>query len=119
MKYDSWQPPSRPHTTFPDTREHGSTTAAKVSTQGLERQDRSSVWFSLKRHGGSVILHHRHIRPVLVRAWSRPMEGITAAIWASGTTIAVGRQILSGRDRPQQAHTDAVRPAHGPLRSLR
>jgi hypothetical protein len=30
----------------------------------------------VNRRGGSVVLHHRHIRPVLIRDWSRPMDGI-------------------------------------------
>jgi len=87
MKYDSWQPTSRPRTTFPDTREHGATRPAKISPQSLDRHDRSALWFAANRRGGSVILHHRHIQPVLVRDWSRPMDGIAATIWASRTTI--------------------------------
>jgi hypothetical protein len=86
MKYDSWRPPSRPQTTFPQTREHGSTSPPKTSPQSLDRQERSAVWFSVNRRGGSIILHHRHIRPVLIREWSRPMDGMTATILASRTT---------------------------------
>ncbi len=41
----------------------------------------------LYRRGGRVILHHRHIRPVLIRDWSRKMDGTDAAIWASQTTL--------------------------------
>ena len=37
MKYDSWRAPSRPHTTFPDTRQHRSGPPATTSTQSLER----------------------------------------------------------------------------------
>ena len=33
-----------------------------------------------------VILHHGHIRPVLIRDWSRSMDGIAATIWADQTT---------------------------------
>jgi hypothetical protein len=86
MEFDSWRPPSRPRTTFPDTREHGSTSPPKTSTQSLERQERGAAWFSLNRRGGNVILHHRHIQPVLIREWSTPMGGITATILASRTT---------------------------------
>ena len=75
MKYDSWRPPSRPQTTFTQTREHGSSTPAKVGTQSIERQQRGAVRFAVNRRGGSVILHHRHIQPVLVREWSPPMDG--------------------------------------------
>jgi len=25
----------------------------------------------------TIVLHHRHTRPVLIRDWSRPMDGIT------------------------------------------
>jgi hypothetical protein len=86
MKYDSRRPPSRPHTTFPDTRQHGSGRTAKTSTQSLERQQRGAHRFAVNRRGGNVILHHRHIRPVLIRDWSRPMDGMAATIWASQTT---------------------------------
>ena len=89
MKYDSWRPPSRPHTTFPQTRRYGSSPAraATTSRQSLQRHERSTLWFQLYRRGGRVILHHGHIRPVLIRDWSRPMDGIAATIWASQTTL--------------------------------
>jgi hypothetical protein len=92
MKYDSWQPPSRPHTTFPQTRRYGSSPAraATTSRQSLQRHERSTLWFQLYRRGGRVILHHGHIRPVLIRDWSRPMDGIAATIWASQTTLPLG-----------------------------
>ena len=48
------------------------------------------LWFQLYRRGGRVILHHGHIRPVLIRDWSRPMDGIAATIWASQTTLPPG-----------------------------
>jgi hypothetical protein len=38
--------------------------------------------------GGRLILHQGHIRPVLIRDWSRPMDGIAATIWASQTTLS-------------------------------
>jgi hypothetical protein len=92
MKYDSWQPPSRPHTTFPQTRRYGSSPAraATTSTQSLQRHERSTLWFQLYRRGGRVILHHGHLRSVLIRDWSRSMEGIAATIWASRTTLPLG-----------------------------
>lgn len=86
MKYDSGRPPSRPHKTYPQTSEHGSTRFRQASSQTRDRHDRSAMWFSINRRGGSVVLHHRHIRPILIRDWSRPMDGITATIWASQTT---------------------------------
>lgn len=86
MKYDSGRPPSRPHKTYPQTSEHGSTRLRRASPQTRDRHDRSAMWFSINRRGGTVVLHHRHIRPVLIRDWSRPMDGITATIWASQTT---------------------------------
>lgn len=92
MKYDSPRPPSKPHKLFPDTREHGSTRQATAGPQSNARQDRSAFWFSINRRGGSVLLHHRHIRPVLIRGWSPPMEGIAATIWQSRTTMHVGRR---------------------------
>jgi hypothetical protein len=92
MKYDSWQPPSRPHSTFPQTRRygHGPDRPATTSRQSLQRHERSTLWFQLYRRGGRVILHHGHIRPVLIRDWSRPMDGIDATIWASQTTLPPG-----------------------------
>lgn len=41
----------------------------------------------LYRRGGRVILHHGHIRSILIRDWSRSMDGIAATIWASQTTL--------------------------------
>lgn len=86
MKYDSGQPPSTPHKLFCDTREYGSTRPATPTSQTSKRQDRSALWFGVNRRAGGVLLHHRHIRPVLIREWSRPMDGIDATIWASRTT---------------------------------
>jgi len=96
MKYDSWRPPSRPHTTFPQTRRYGSSPdrPATTSRQSLQRHERSTLWFQLYRRGGRVILHHGHIRPVLIRDWSPKMDGIAATIWASRTTLP-----LEPRDR--------------------
>jgi hypothetical protein len=65
---------------------HGSSRRAATSRQTNDRQDRSASWFGINRRGGSVLLHHRHIRPVLIREWSTPMDGITATISASQTT---------------------------------
>jgi TniQ len=90
MKFDSERPPSKPHKLFPDTREHGSTRQAKASPQSSARQDRSAFWFRMNRRGGRVLLHHRHLRPVLIREWSPPMDGIAATIWQSTTTLHIG-----------------------------
>jgi hypothetical protein len=67
MKYDSWQPPSRPHATFPQTRGYRSARPAMTSPQALQRHERSAMWFELYRRGGRIILHHGHIWSVLVR----------------------------------------------------
>ena len=52
---DSWRPPSRPHTTFPQTRGYGSSPArpATTSRQCLQRHERSTLWFQLYRHGAA------------------------------------------------------------------
>jgi hypothetical protein len=80
MNFDSRKPPSRPHTTFPQTRESRSTRPSKAPAQSHERQS-SSALFATHRRGGNIILHHRHIKPVLVRQWSPKVDGITATIW--------------------------------------
>jgi len=98
MRYDGWRLPSRPHTTSPQTRAYGSARPATTRRQSLDRQERGGLWFTLHRHGGNVILHHRHIQPVLIRDWSPKMDGITATIWASRTTLPLGRH-----DRPSMA----------------
>ena len=64
----------------------------------------------MNRRGGTVILHHRHIRPVLIRDWSRPMDGITATIWASRRTSHPSRTELRDRDLLAQSR-QAVRCA--------
>jgi len=83
IKYDSWREPSAPHKTFPDTPHYAATRPAQSKTQSNDRHERSAIWFAVNRRGGNVLLHHRHIRPVLVREWSPPMDGIAATIWAS------------------------------------
>lgn len=83
IKYDSGRPPSAPHKTFPDTPYYAATRPAQPKTQSSDRHERSAIWFAVNRRGGSVLLHHRHIRPVLVREWSPSMGGIAATIWAS------------------------------------
>jgi TniQ protein len=100
MAYDSWRPPSRPHTTFPQTRAYGSVRPVATSRQSLDRTERSGLWFTLHRHGGNVILYHRHIQPVLIRDWSPKMDGITATIWASQTTLPLGRPDRPGIAEP-------------------
>jgi hypothetical protein len=91
LKYDARRPPSRPEQTFPDTRQHGAIRPTRASTRSRDRNDRSAAWFGLNRRGGSVILHHRHIRRVLIREWSPTMDGITATIFASRATIDLHR----------------------------
>jgi len=104
VKYDSWRPSSRPHTIFPDTREHRSSRLAKASQQSLDRHHRGTLWFAVNRLGGNGILHHRHIRPVLIRDWSRPMDRIAATVWASQTTShpAEDRKFATVTPRPSK-----------------
>ena len=47
-----------------------------------------------------MILHHRHIRAVLARAWAPPIDGIIATIWASGTTQTVAHNDVRCDPRP-------------------
>src|ERR1700759_4646381 len=63
---------------------------ATTSRQSRQRHERSTLWFRLYRRGGRVILHHGHIRPVLIRDWSPKLGGIDATIWASKTTLPPG-----------------------------
>ena len=62
----------------------GAIRPAKTRPNSIERNHRSAIWFAVKRQGGGVILHHRHVRSV--RDWSPAMDGIQATIWASRTT---------------------------------
>ena len=64
MKYDSRQPPSRPHTTFPQAHGYGPARRVTTSMQSLRRHERSTQWFRVYRRGGRVILHHSHVWPV-------------------------------------------------------
>jgi hypothetical protein len=42
---------------------------SRNAPQSLQRHERSTAWFQFYRRGGRVILHHGHIRPVLIRDW--------------------------------------------------
>jgi hypothetical protein len=86
MMFDCWRPPSRPDRTFPDSLHHGASQPPKVSANSRDRHNRSAQWFARTRRGGGAILHHRHIRPVLIREWSPKMDGIAGTIWASQNT---------------------------------
>jgi hypothetical protein len=86
MKFDSTQPPSRPTKLFPDTRTLDANRPAKTNEQSLARQERGAYWFARNRRGANLLLHHRHIQPVLARDWSPKMDGIDATIWASQST---------------------------------
>jgi len=85
MTFDSHHPPSRPEKTFPQTREYGTIRTATPSPASIQRTDRSAIWFTINRRGGSTLLRHRHLRPVLAREWAPPMEGIEATIHASSS----------------------------------
>jgi hypothetical protein len=97
MMFDCWRPPSRPDRTFPDSLHHGAIQLSKVGANSRDRHRRSAQWFARTRRGGGAILHHRHIRPVLIRDWSPKMDGIAGTIWASQTTSSTGppRQLVT------------------------
>ena len=87
MKYDSWRPPSKPHKLFPA---HPRIRLNPASHDQLTEQRPAGPQCVLVQHQPArrqVLLHHRHIRPVLIRDWSRPMDGIAATIWASQSTF--------------------------------
>ncbi len=83
MSCDACRPPIRPPRTYPDTRTSGSSPVFTPGKANQARHERSSFWFARRPDGGNVILHHRHVRPVLIRPWSPAMERIEGAIWAS------------------------------------
>lgn len=64
---------------------------SSVNEQSRQRQARSAMWFTINRRGGNLIVHHRHLRPVLARDWAPRLDGITATIFASQTTIDLRR----------------------------
>jgi hypothetical protein len=106
MIFDSHRPPSRPNKTFPETREHGATRPVKTSKASLERTQRGARWFAANRCGGSSILHHRHVRPVLVREWATEMAGMTATISASASLCDYGG--IRAREYDRQHTADAT-----------
>jgi hypothetical protein len=97
MMFDCWRPPSRPDRTFPDTRQHGAIHHSKITENSRDRHSRSAEWFARTRRGSGASLHHRHIRPVLIREWSPKMDGIAGTIWVSQTTSSTwpARQVVT------------------------
>lgn len=91
MSTDSWRPPIPPSRTYLDTRARCSNHVFTPGKANQARHERSALWFSRRPDGGNVILHHRHIRPVLIRPWSPAMENIQGAIWASATLDQTSR----------------------------
>ncbi|MDP7707488.1 MULTISPECIES: TniQ family protein [Mycobacterium] len=105
MIFDSHRPPSRPDKTFPETREYAASRPAKPNNASLARTQRGARWFAANRYGGSSILHHRHIRPVLAREWATKMDGITATISASSSLFDYGG--IRARDYERQHNENA------------
>jgi hypothetical protein len=79
----SSRPPVTPQRTYLDTRARCSNHVSTPGKANQARHEGSAFWFARRPDGGNVILHHRHVRPVLIRPWSPTMEGIEGAIWAS------------------------------------
>lgn len=105
MRYDSHHPPSCPDKTFPDTREHHALRQAAAHPLSRDRTYRSAAWFAHHRRGGNTILYHRHLTPVIQRAWAPAMHGVTATVVASGSTTNLQglRRVkgpVIGRDPP-------------------
>jgi hypothetical protein len=63
----------------------------RPASRASSGKNAAPCFFRVNRHGGNVILHHRHIQPVLIRDWSPRMDGIAATIWASKTTDHPGK----------------------------
>lgn len=105
MIFDSHRPSSRPDRTFPETREYAATRPAKPNTASVARTQREARWFAVKRYGGSSILHHRHIRPVLAREWATRMDGIAATISASASLFDYSGIHARNYDRQHNENT--------------
>ncbi len=95
MSCDSPRPPIRPPRTYLDTRSRCSNHVFTPGKANQARHDRSALWFARRPEGGNVILHHRHVRPVLIRPWSPAMENIDGAIWASATINHIAQADLA------------------------
>ena len=104
MIFDSHRPPSPPDKTFPETREYRATRPANPNSASRERTEREARWFTVKRCGGSSILHHRHIRPALARDWATEMADMTATISASASLHNYGGIRAQEYDRQHAAN---------------
>ena len=104
MIFDSHRPPSRPDKTFRQSREYASTRPVKPNKASLERTQREARWFAINQSGGSSILHHRHIRPVLAREWATEMDGIAATISASSSLFDYGGIRVQEYERQNTEH---------------
>ncbi|MDE1672674.1 hypothetical protein [Nocardia gipuzkoensis] len=89
IETDSGRPPATPPTTFaaaPGNRKPSQ--VGRTKQPSAERTARSAVWFAMKdRRGmGDAVLHHRTLRPVILREWSPDMQEYRGAIWNSQRT---------------------------------
>lgn len=91
IEVDCWRAPTTPPTTFEKAPGHRKPSQLRHRNQfSDERTWRSATWFGLKnrRGAGDVVLHHRTLRPVIVREWSPDMQEYRGAIWNSQRTEA-------------------------------
>ncbi|MEV6256825.1 hypothetical protein ACIHAX_32200 [Nocardia sp. NPDC051929] len=89
IEADCWRQPATPPTTFDKAPGHRKPSQLRHRNPfSDERTWRSATWFGLKnrRGAGDVVLHHRTLRPVIVRKWSPDMQEYRGAIWNSQRT---------------------------------
>ena len=113
---DCHQPPSLPKTTYRAPRGYGVTTS-RPNQQSIDRHRRSTTWFARNRHGGRVILYHRHLGPVLFRDWSTPQDLFTDTVAASADT-STSRNSATGNDAPEPITAEYQRPFPAPSEHL-
>ncbi|GAA1892141.1 hypothetical protein [Streptantibioticus ferralitis] len=96
---DSWRPPAQPRANYSPSRTKGA--LSPIHGGSIRRHENSALWFGRTRKAGSTLLHHSHVKPVLLRPWRPDYEQIKGAIWHSTRTDA-DLQSETARERAAQ-----------------
>ncbi|MCO1575133.1 hypothetical protein M8C13_05090 [Crossiella sp. SN42] len=80
MQADCWHPPSAPISNYRKAKTFGGSTFRTPDKRTEEIRATNAASFAKNRRGGTVVLHHRTLSPVVYRAWTPPMEVFADAL---------------------------------------
>ncbi len=112
IEQDCWRPPSLPGGDYRSPRTFGGATFRRPVKDAEQKRRVAADRFVIKnRCGGDAILHHRSLKPIVIRDWSTRMELFSGALNASASTSIEAWRGVNGAE---QHRTEYLRPEPAP-----